>query len=88
MIIHSLIFELKFWFSGGWIEDFLLINEFISLKYYKSFIQNTSGYTEDQLESIRNAVAEEMMFDLRDSVQQGRDLELKDDTGATAVSTH
>ena len=55
--------------------------------YHKSFIQNTLGYTEEQLESIRNAVAEQMMFDLRDSVQQGRNLDVNDNTGATAVST-
>ena len=44
------------------------------------------GYTEEQLESIRNAVAEEMMLDLRDSVQKGRDLDVRDGSGATAVS--
>ena len=44
------------------------------------------GYTEEQLENIRNAVAEEMLLDLRESVQKGRDLDLKDETGATAVS--
>ena len=45
-----------------------------------------AGYTEEQLESIRYAVAEEMMLDLRDSVQNGRDLDVKDENGATAVS--
>ena len=31
-------------------------------------------------------MADRMMIDLRDSVQKGRDLDVKDDTGATAVS--
>ncbi len=44
------------------------------------------GYTKEELENIRNAVAEEMMADARDSVQTGRDLNVKDHDGATAVS--
>lgn len=43
------------------------------------------GFTKEELENIRNAVPEEMMLDLRDCVQKGRDLDIKDDLGATAM---
>eukprot|EP00794_Sanderia_malayensis_P018886 gene18886-20788_t len=43
------------------------------------------GYTKEELENIRNAVSDEMLADLRDSVQKGRDLNVTDHHGATAM---
>jgi len=62
-----------------------LVDENEDIEMYLDKMMTEKGYTEEQLESIRNAVADRMMIDLRDSVQKGRDLDVKDDTGATAM---
>ena len=45
-----------------------------------------AGYTDDVLEYIRVSVPKNMLADLKDSVKQGRSLNLQDKYGATAVS--
>ncbi|XP_065064443.1 protein phosphatase 1 regulatory inhibitor subunit 16B-like [Rhopilema esculentum] len=62
-----------------------LVDENEDIEVYLDNAMTEKGYTEEQLENIRNAVAEEMLLDLRESVQKGRDLDLKDETGATAM---
>ena len=61
---------------------------FIQMLVFDSISLLFAGFTKEELENIRNAVPEEMMLDLRDCVQKGRDLDIKDDLGATAVSWH
>ena len=48
-----------------------------------------TGYTDDVLEYIRVSVPKNMLADLKDSIKQGRSLNVQDKYGATAVSdTH
>ncbi len=47
-----------------------------------------TGYTEDVLGYIRESVAKNMLADLKDSVKNGRSLNMQDKYGAAAVSEH
>ena len=45
-----------------------------------------AGFTDDVLEYLRVSVPKNMLADLKDSVKQGRSLNIQDKYGATAVS--
>ena len=47
---------------------------------------SVAGFTDDVLEYIRVSVPKNMLADLKDSVKQGRSLNVQDKYGATAVS--
>ena len=46
----------------------------------------TTGYTDDVLEYIRISVPKTMLADLKDSVRNGRSLNVQDKYGTSAVS--
>ena len=46
------------------------------------------GMTDDLLQQLRGNVPNTMLADLKDSLRSGRSLDIKDGSGATAVSLH
>ena len=46
------------------------------------------GMTDDLLQQLRGNVPNTMLADLKDSLKTGRSLDIKDSSGATAVSLH
>ena len=59
----------------------------IPLTLTHTHTHSLTGYTDDVLEYIRVSVPKTMLADLKDSVKNGRSLNIQDRYGATAVST-
>ena len=45
-----------------------------------------SGYNDESIEELRQNQGKQLLDDLKDSVENGRSLDVQDENGATAVS--
>ena len=62
------------------------VSSSLSLSLFRNCSPPTAGYTDDVLEYIRVSVPKTMLADLKDSVKQGRSLNIQDKYGTSAVS--